>query len=64
MELLDLLALGHLPLKDEWRSAITTNGALSVTTHGTMWMLVLLVFILDIAMKVNTLYFIIVDAEE
>ena len=63
MELLDLLAPGHLPLKDGWRFAITINGALSVMTRGTMWMLVLLVFILDIAMKVNTQYFIVVDAE-
>ena len=52
MELFDLLELAHLPLKDEWRFAIAINGALSVMTHGTVWMLVLLVFNLAIVTKV------------
>ena len=36
MEPLDLLELDHHPLKEEWRSATTTSGALSVMTHGTV----------------------------
>ena len=53
MEPLDLLVLDHRPLKDEWRYATITSGVPSVMTHGTIWMLVLLVSILATAMKVN-----------
>ena len=48
----DLLEVGHHPVKEEWRSVTTTSGALSVMTHGTIWMLVLLACTLAIATKV------------
>ena len=54
MELSDLLAVGHHPVKEEWRSVTTTSGALSVMTHGAIWMPVLLACTLAIAMKVIT----------
>ena len=52
MEPLDLLELGHHPLKEEWRSVTTTSGALYVMILGTVWMLELLVCILATVMKV------------
>ena len=53
MELYDLLEVGHHPVKEEWRSVTTTSGALSVMTHGTVWMPVLLASKWAIAMKVK-----------
>ena len=53
MEPYDLLEVGHHPVKEEWRSVTTTSGALSVMTHGTVWMLTLPVCILVIALKVG-----------
>lgn len=53
MEPLDLQVLGHHQLKGEWKSVITTSGALYVMTHGATWMLVLHVYILATAMKVQ-----------
>jgi hypothetical protein len=52
MEPYDLLEMGHHPVKEEWRSVTTTSGALSVMTHGTIWMLALLAYTLATAMKV------------
>ena len=52
MEPYDLLEVGHHPVKEEWRSVTTTSGALSVMTHGAVWMPVLHVCILGTAMKV------------
>ena len=53
MELYDLLEVDHLHPKEEWRSVTTTSGALSVMTHGTVWMPVLLASKWAIAMKVK-----------
>ena len=53
MEPFDLLAVGHHPVKEEWKSVTTTSGALSVMTHGTVWMPALHASNLDIAMKVE-----------
>ena len=53
MEPSDLLAVGHHPVKEEWRSVTTTSGALSVMTHGTVWMQTLLACILVMALKVE-----------
>ena len=53
MEPYDLLEVGHHPIKEEWRSVTTISGELSVTTHGTVWMLASPAFILAIAMKVK-----------
>ena len=53
MEPYDLLEVGHHPVKEEWRSVTTTSGALSVMTHGAVWMLALLASILATAMKVR-----------
>ena len=52
MEPYDLLEVGHHPVKEEWRSVTITSGALSVMTHGTVWMPVLPACTLAIAMKV------------
>ena len=37
-ERLDLLAGAIRQLKDEWKSATTTSGAVFVMTHGMYWM--------------------------
>jgi hypothetical protein len=52
METSDLLEVAHHPVKEEWRSVTTTSGALSVMTHGTIWMPVLLASKWATAMKV------------
>ena len=52
MEPQGLLEVDHLHPKEEWRSVTTTSGALSVMTHGTVWMPVLLACTLATAMKV------------
>ena len=49
-----MLELGQLRLKEEWRSVITTSGALSVMTHGIVWMPELLAFSLATVQKVRT----------
>ena len=54
MEPYDLLEVGHHPVKEEWRSVTTTSGALSVMTHGTVWMQTLLVCILVTVLKVDS----------
>ena len=53
MEPYDLLEVGHHPVKEEWRSVTIIGGALSVMTHGAVWMLALLASILATAMKVR-----------
>ena len=53
MEPYDLLEVDHHPVKEEWRSVTTTSGALSVTMHGIVWMLMLLVWNLATALKVQ-----------
>ena len=53
MEPQGLLEVDHLHPKEEWRSVTTTSGALSVTTHGIVWMLMLLVWNLATALKVQ-----------
>ena len=53
LEPYDLLEVGHHPVKEEWRSVTTTSGALSVMTHGTVWMPVLLACTLATAMMVH-----------
>ena len=49
-----MLAVDHHPVKEEWRSVTTTSGALSVMTHGTVWMPAWLASILATAMKVSS----------
>jgi hypothetical protein len=53
MEIQGLLEVDHHHPKEEWKSVTTTSGALSVMTHGIVWMPVLLVCNLAIALKVH-----------
>ncbi len=53
METQGLLEVDHHHPKEEWKSVTTTSGALSVMTHGIVWMPVLLVCNLAIALKVH-----------
>ena len=52
MEPQGLLELGQLHPKEEWRSVVTTDGALSVMTHGIVWMPELFAFSLATVQKV------------
>ena len=53
MEPQGLLEPGQLHPKEEWRSVTTTSGALSVMTHGIVWMPELLVYSLAAVQKVG-----------
>ena len=61
MEPQGLLEVDHLHPKEEWRSVTTISGVLSVTTHGIVWMLMLLVWNLATALKVQEIPIIIMS---